>query len=357
LTAPNSLAYNGSASVQTYYGSGDYLVEKRVATSNQWFPPENPLFHFPFYYATLSSLTVFYRVPLNRLSPHLANTTLQAAELGGRGLGIISIEFQNYTDHLGAGQAPSNPGMSTVNEVELNIIAYPERWKKEGRVPNISFQDFVLGQEQTKTIGGYRVDVPADNLIAVKAGADEFGEQKFFTLFDYQVPSANNPSASLDWDYTVLDPAYAAKLQKDNPKKRPPTPAGGFIYEVEAHLGNLAAQVGNPSPITLFSTKPAKSPQCAGANINLAYDPKCADRRRPPQPDDILLASNWNIRGDFLTYLNGLGPETVAITVGKSKDPMRRNLAELLGEAKLAAVRVYQTPPAATESRPYYVNA
>jgi hypothetical protein len=80
-----------------------------VPKDNRWFPPENELFHFPFYYATLSSLTVFYRVPLSVLRPHLANTTLEPAEIGGRGQGLISIEFQNYTAHLGAGQAPSNP--------------------------------------------------------------------------------------------------------------------------------------------------------------------------------------------------------------------------------------------------------
>ena len=90
--------------------------------------------------------------------------------------------------------------MSVTNEVELDIISYPAQWKKEGRVPDISLEDFVLGQEQTKTIGSYRLDVPADNLVAVKAGADEFGEQKFFTLFDYEVPCENNASASLtDW--------------------------------------------------------------------------------------------------------------------------------------------------------------
>ena len=184
--------------------------------TNRWFPPENRLFHFPFFYATLSSITVFYRVPLSVLRPHPANTTLEPAEIGGRGQGLISIEFQNYTDHLGVGQAPSNPGMSVTNEVELDIISYPARWKKEGRVPDISLEDFVLGQEQTKTIGSYRLDVPADNLVAVKAGADEFGEQKFFTLFDYQVPCENNAAASLtDWSYTVLDPALCGAVAEE----------------------------------------------------------------------------------------------------------------------------------------------
>ena len=248
--------------------------------------------------------------------------------------------------------------MSVTNEVELDIISYPAQWKKEGRVPDISLEDFVLGQEQTKTIGSYRLDVPADNLVAVKAGADEFGEQKFFTLFDYEVPCENNASASLtDWSYTVLDPAYAAQLQKNPPKNPAPPPPSGFIYKIEAHLGNLSPQTGNPSPITLLTTIPAKPPACAGDNLNLAFQPQCADRRRPVLPTDILLASNWNIRGDFLTYLTGFNENTVKITVGESKDPMRKNLTGMrLSPARLAAVRVYQTPPAATESRPYFVN-
>ncbi|MBV8841716.1 MAG: hypothetical protein JO307_02795 [Bryobacterales bacterium] len=329
-----------------------------MSTPNKWFPDPTPLFHFPFYYATLSSLTVFYRAPIKALQPYLTNTTLAPAEVGGRGSGVVTMEFQNYTAHLGSGQAPSNPGMSTTNEVELNIIAYPERWKQEGRVPDISFEDFVLGQEQTKTLGGYRVNVPADNQVAVKAGADEFGEQKFFTLFDYQLPCENNPpgTSCTDWDYTVLDPAYAAKLKSDNPKKVPRTPAAGYIYRLQAHLGGLTPQVGNPSPITLFSTLPAKPPACAAANLNLAFEPQCADRRRPVLPDDILVASNWNIRGSFSTYFTGLKAETVQLQLGRSKDPMRLNMQKLLAEAKLGAVRVYQTPPAATESRPYLVN-
>jgi hypothetical protein len=65
--------------------------------------------------------------------------------------------------------------MSVTNEVGLDILAYPQIWKKEGRVPDISLQDFVLGHEQTKTIGSYRLDVPADNLVAEKAADDDFG--------------------------------------------------------------------------------------------------------------------------------------------------------------------------------------
>jgi hypothetical protein len=115
--------------------------------------------------------------------------------------------------------------------------------------------------------------------------------------------------------------------------------------------------VGNPSPITLLSTIPAKPPACAGDNINLAFEPQCGDRRRPVLPSDILLASNWNIRGDFVTYLTGFSENTVKITLGAGKDPMRTNLAGMkLSPARLAAVRVYQTPPAATESRRYFVN-
>jgi hypothetical protein len=70
-----------------------------------------------------------------------------------------------------------------------------------------------------------------------------------------------------------------------------------------------------------------------------------------------LLASNWNIRGDFLTYFAGAGKLNVTVTPGGSQDPMVKALADLLpAGATPAAARVYQSPPAATESRPYIVN-
>jgi hypothetical protein len=332
------------------------------AQNNRWFPPNS---HFPFYYATLSSLTVFFRAPLEALRPHLENTTLEPAEVGGRGMGLVSLELQNYCAHFGVAQAPGNLGMSGTNEVEFNIIAYPERWKQEGRVPEIPFEDYILGQDQTKTIGSYRLDVPADDPIAVEAGADTFGEQKFLTGFDYNIPCENNtptpqnPASLTDWDYTVLDPAYAAALRKHPNQKRPKTtPARDIIYRLEAHLGKLnvgpaSPRFGNPSPITLFSTLPKKSP-CMG--VDPTTNPKCADRRRPVLPSDTLVVSNWNIRGTFVTYLKGLRQGTVVVTPGKSSDPMRQNLAELVRNENLAAIRVFQSQPAATESRPCFVN-
>ena len=328
-----------------------------MSTPNKWFPPPT-MFSFPFYYASLSSLTVFYRVPAQPLRARLKNTTLEPAGFGARGEGVISLEFQNYTDHLGSGQAPGNPGVGTCNEVEFNILAYPKRWKEEGRVPDISFEDFIIGQEQTKTIGAYRVQVPADNLVAVKAGADEFGEQKFFTMFNYSVPSDNAPTQpATSWTYTVLDPQYAEELKNGTAQPTTPVPPSGIIYTLEADLAGLVPVIGNPSPITLLSTLPANPGPCAAPNFSLVGDPKCADRRRPVLPTDVLVASNWNIRGDYLTYFPGAKKLKVSVKPGKSQDPMAQALADLLPTgATPAAARVYQTPPAATESRPYIVN-
>ena len=332
------------------------MLAKRPDPGNKWFPPPGA---FPFYYATLSSLTVFFRAPLDALRPYLKYTTLEPAELGGPGHGVVSLELQNYCAHFGAAQAPNNPGMSVTNEVEFNIIAYPERWKKEGRVPEISLEYFLIGEEQTKTIGSYRLDVPADNPIAVEDGADTFGEQKFWTGFDYNIPCENNPASLTDWDYTVLDPAYSAELRQHPNQKRPKkTPAKDVIYRLEAHLGDLylgaeSPKFGNPSPITLYSTLPKSSP-CTG--VNPVVNPKCADRRCPPAPSDTLIVSNWNIRSTYVTFLKGFKPGTVVVTPGKSKDPMRKNIQALVNEENLVAIRVFQSPSAATESRACFVN-
>jgi hypothetical protein len=324
------------------------MAEKK----SPWFPPPG---HFPFYYATLSSLTAFFRAPLETLRPYLENTRLEPAEVGGRGLGLVSLEFQNSCAHFGAAQAPDQ-GLSGTNEVEFNIVAYPILWKQQGRVPEISFEDYIVGQEQTKTIGSYRLDVPADDPAAVMAGADAFGEQKFLTAFDYNIPCENNPASLTDWQYTVLDPEFAARLREG--KKRPPTtPKSKIIYTLTAHLGKLykgapSPHVGNPSPITLFSSVPKKS-KCTGKMPT--QFPQCADRRRPPLPSDTPIVSNWNVRGSYLTFTKGL-KGAVTVEAGQSPDPMRKNIQALVDNQNLAAVRVYQSPPAATESRPVYIQ-
>jgi len=320
--------------------------------NDKWFGPVNPPFAFPFYYASLSSLTVFYRVEAKRLaavSDRLKGAGLKAAKFGGQA--AVSIEFQNYTGH--GGQL-----LETVNEVEFNILAYPK--SREHLVPrNLTLEEFVAGQDQTKIIGGYRVDVPADNAFAVWAGADAFGEQKFYTTFEYNIPSLNNPAQNPDtWEYTVHQPGFAGK---------PPAKPKDIIYGIRASLAGLTPNVSNPSPIPLYSVSDYQNKKCYNHPVGNPDDPNCRknpvscclDRRRNQYAKgDKLIISYWNIWGPYHYYKAEKGSRMdVAFTLGKSKDRMKGDLEAILGGKPVADfARVFQSTPAATESRPVFVE-
>ncbi len=311
------------------------------------FPPIPKDFCMPFYYSSLSLFAVYYRVERSVLEPFLERTGLQAARFRTSAKGPVdedhgyaSVEFQNYTGFGGQ-------YLETCNEVEFNIHAFPVSEKH--KVPRISFRDYLLGQEQTKTIGSLRVDVPADNAFAVKAGADIFGEQKFFTSFHYAVPSLNTPGVTA-WNYTVLDPKY--KLPAD-PAKYHPKPRD-IIYSISADFAALESTPATPSPITLYSLVDLGDPCRKKPPVG-----SCLDRRRKHYgPNDRLDASRWEIRGEFATYfLTGKQANTVHLSCGKSRDPMRRNMEAVLGKRpKPAAIRVFVSIPAAVENRPFYVE-
>src|SRR2546421_5950732 len=138
------------------------------------FPPIPPPWGMPFYYASLSSFMLFFKADKETLDLYLRGTGLKVARFSDihAGLGLVSIEFQNYT-------AQGGNFMSVTSEVEFNIICYPEVHKN--LVAAIPFADFVAGLDQTKWIGGLRIFVPCDNKTAISAGQQVFGEQKFYT--------------------------------------------------------------------------------------------------------------------------------------------------------------------------------
>lgn len=295
------------------------------------FPPFTDPFKMPFYYASLSSLKVYYRVDSDVLEPFLQGTTLKVAHFadGGSHQGVVSVEFQNYTGHGGT-------LLETCNEVEFNILSYPA--SREADVPTMTLEEFVKGQDQTKTIGGLRLYVPADNPFAVKAGREIFGEPKFVTAFHYAVPALNLPDQKT-WTYTVLDPSYTPP--QDPSKYRPKLT--DVIYTLDADLQSFTPDVGNPSPIVLYSMFPQLP------NGGLAG--------RDGYHGERLIGSLWNILGvDQVYVLNKAAQKKVRITFGKSKHPMRTDMQKIIGDAPAVIAQIFQSPPAAVENRAFYVN-
>jgi len=294
-------------------------------SSGSIFPPVPPPFRMPFYYASLSSLTLYYRVATETLMPFLKGTGLQPAQFDGGG--AVSIEFQNYTGHGGT-------LLETVNEVECNILAYPTAFLP-GVPQHMSLEDFIQGADQTKTIGGFRVYVPADNKFAVQAGREIFGEPKFLTTFSYNLPALNNPT-QLTWEYSVLDPSYRPPKQGKLPDPRPKD----TIYQVAADLRGLDPVPSNPSSTTLYCMLP-------GGKLvgNKGYKGR-------------LIGSRWDVFSVYQAYfLNKRAQAKVTLTLGQSDHPMRVGMEELLGSSPVpAAARVYQSAPVAAEGGAFFVE-
>lgn len=274
------------------------------------FSPIPPPFDFPFYYGLLSLFWIFYRVDSRTLEPFLEGTGLKPARFEGQGL--VSLDFQNYSAHI-------STGLSVVNEVEFNIFSYPT--SRESIVPTISLEDFVMGQEQTKTVGGFRLHVPCDNDFAIKAGIEAFGERKFPAAFNYAVPSFNNPKQGT-WNYTCCEPDGQSKI----------------IYSVEADIRSLRPAVGNASSLILYSMLPGG----------------------PDHPPGYgrLIESRWDIFGTYQTYCN-LDEEAqgkIKLSLGDSEYAMRKDMDKIIGSEPAAAVRVFQSPPFAAENRAFYVD-
>ena len=299
------------------------------------FDPENPTkprFEMPFHYASLSSFKVFYVVGANVLSGFLKGTTLKVASFSDLNAdkGLVSVEFQCYTSSYGT-------GLGACNEVEFNAIVYPESLAH--RVPAISLEDYVKGLEQTKTIGGMRVYVPADNDIAVQAGRICFGEAKFFTTFRYDIPDLNSfHHHPWDWKYSVMDPGFKVNENTD------PAP-GDVIYSLSANLKGIDAEAGNTSPIMLYSMLP-----------------ELPDRTLPGEsgyPGGYkLIGSLWNIFGTNHIYKLGESASgCVSVEFGESGHMMRTDTQKILKDATPVMVQTFQSPPAAIENRAFYINA
>jgi hypothetical protein len=265
---------------------------------NKIFPPLPAGFSLPFYYASVNAIWMYYKVSPKKVAPYLQDIALKPALFDGQAL--VLLHFQRYTGFISS-------VVSVVNEAQLNIIAYPR--VLDAQAPAISFADFLAGGEQTKTLGAYRLYVPADNPFAVKAGNELFNEPTFLTTFTYTVPDINDP-AQKSWVVSCNDPDATTKQTI-------------FTLNVDA----------NPPGLTLSAMSPI---------MQYTRDPK-----------GRLFAYEWNVFGAFASaFLEG-GPELV---FGQSSHPMRAAMQGLLEGAPAVGMQTLETPPVATSTRGYLVQ-
>jgi len=274
----------------------------------------------PFYYSSLSNFGVYYSVPLERVQSYLSGSGLVPAVIDG--MAIVSFNFQLYSGHFNAspGDGPEKwpgTGASITQEVELCIVSVPEG--QIDQVPEVNFEQFVLGDEQTKIMGNKRVHVPCDSDTAISAGVNLFGEPKFKTTFQVNLASRNptrrpdtasyQPVWSSTWGFQINDP--------NDPSKA--------ICTCTSDLSGITSVPANFSPITEYGYHENK-----------------------------LIGCRWNILQPMDTYFLPSHSARVNLSFGQSNHPMKEDMQTLIGGMSPRAVRTFNSPPAAIQSRAFY---
>ena len=291
------------------------------------FPPPPNGFTMPFFYASLQSFWVYYLVEPHLIEPYLPKSApeqrLKPARFldGDREYGLVSLDFQRYTGH--------GPGyLEHTEEVEFNVYAYPEI--RDGNVPLLSWRDYLMGLDQTKTIGGFRIQVPCNNPNAVLAGKGFYGEPKYAACFEYTVPSPNDTSVTT-WDYSVSTSIPGPEhLQKEYPFADLTKP-GELIYRLQADLTGVPTVAANASPLIEYGTE--------------ATDP------------NVVVANYWNFFGAFDTaFLTPEQAAKVVLTLGTDDDPhrLRHDLQQLVANRLPVAVQTYDSPVCSAEAGPWF---
>jgi len=287
------------------------------------FPDTPNDYQSPWYYASLQSFWLYYLVDPAVLSTRLA--TLPAADelevalfdVGNEKSALVSLDLQRYT-----GQGPNF--LESTHEVEFNVYVYPK--VREPDVPEITLDNYLLGWEQTKTIGGYRLHVPCDDINAVNAGKGLYGEPKYLAFFDYNVPSVNGPPypPGTRWRYDVY---------QDLGNASPPV-QGQLVFGIECELAGAPSAPANQSPLIEYG----------------AVD----DGTGAPR----LIANFWDFYGPFDTYHTAAldPPWRANLTLGTQPDDQGviADLKLLVGDSQPYAAQVFTSRPVSAESRGFF---
>ncbi len=276
------------------------MSQRKNNSQQNQLPPIPAGFGLPFYYATLFNIEVAFLVDRSKVLPYLENTGLIAADFEGKA--IVSFNFQNYT-----GQFPG--GASTTQEIELNIVSYPE--SQQNSVAFVSAKEYLRGEEQTKLMGHKRVWGPCDADVAIAAGKTLFGEPKFKTSFKTNFPSLNAPGVNT-WEFTCNDPKNSTKA----------------IFSCHADVAGLVPEMSAFSPVTEYGH----------------FDGK-------------LIGCRWNILQPSCLHFfdKRAGNSRVKLTYGTSTHPMKKDMEDLIGTTPAFAVRTSASAPAAIQTRSYYI--
>ena len=263
-----------------------------------------------FNYGSLQSMMVFFSVPASVVRPLLAGTGFEPGIFDGKAL--VNLNFERYSSF---GFSYS----SYVDEVEFNAVVFPKY--KAGQEPALTVAQYLAGEDQSKTYGNYRINVPCDSAIAVQAGSEKYGEVKFVASFDFSVPDVNDPTVTSWWIrcYTTPTP----------PKSQLP-----YIFDLKVNTNT----VGMPAPgVSAFSPVPAYA--------NLLVKKK-----------KHIVTSARVVFGVFKSWfaqepappIAPLPAGAAQLVVGTAKHVMQKQMAAVFkGNPPAVGVLLFESPPAA----------
>jgi len=273
----------------------------------------------PFYYASFVAVWVYWLTDLENVERHFEQGDFKPYVFndGGKDKALVAINFQTYTSHAGM-------ALGTVNEVEFNICSYPT--SDQHRVPmGLSVKEFMMGIDQTKRIGLFRIHVPADNTIAVAAGRGFFGEPKFFAKFWYMIPSLNLQSQKV-WDIYIYDKNATGVVGAS----KPPASKANLIFHLTVPEINVMPEWANTSPLALYT-----------------------------YVDGIPNGSHWQMLLPTENYCPLSDEMCAGVTMEAGDSPeenMAADIRALIGDNPAVGIQIFRSSPACIEGAAYDVR-
>ena len=254
----------------------------------------------PFYYDAIRSMWAYFPADKTSLARLLKPYGFKPALFEGQA--YVNLNIQNFA---GLG----NNMVQATNTMEFNVIAYPIAAEKR-TAKKLTFDEYLAGGDQTKTIGNYRINVMCDNAFAVAVGIRIYGEPKIQGSYDYNVPSLSVPGTDT-WSYICRD-APADQKPKD-------------MLSLKFDLRKWPSK---PSNITEL--------------MEMGFYNK-----RP-------IALRWPIHGLVTTY-EAKG-RAVKVKLGPSKAELRDNVARIIGDTPATRIQVYQSSPVVSTNQAIYLD-
>lgn len=315
-------------------------------------PPIPQGLSMPFYYASLQTHWLYFPVDLELAQKALSKTGCEPYVFSDLGTAVAVLNYQRYT-------STGNSYLSTTEEVELNLLAFPR--VERGRVARpLTLMQYAYGEDYQKVIGPFRLHVPASSSIAVTAGRELFGEPKFVSFFVSAVPSLNNPppdtpirdelqdvtfQRSSKWEYTVHTALCAPGGEGGTAYEKGPA-----IYKLEIDLAGLRPMGANATEMVEYGHLGLLPPDHELTREGFAWTDE------HPRPTGALVGGRWNLFG--VCSIGEIGSATpFSLTFGPAPNSsMKTDMERLLGGRRPVVAGLFESPPAAAESRAFYVR-